>query len=256
MAFRPIRDRSPGVAAALTAAVILAACGGGVSRYQGVPPEQIFAMADTAFQDGSYDDAIEALDRIVIAHGDWDRLPEARLMLGHSYFEKGDYLTARVEYQRFIDRYAGHASSADASLGICRSLAELAPRPQRDQGYTQEAMGACRNTIVDFAGRDQAVRAAEISNGLRLVLAEKEYNNADFYFRRGMYDSAIKYYEFVVTLYSESEFAPQALLGIYHSNQAIGYDDLADVAREQLLRDYPDSAAAESIRSEPSGSTG
>lgn len=256
MAFRRTRDSIPGAAPALIAALLFSACGGGVSRFQGVPPEQIFQMADSAFQDESYDDAIEALDRIVIAHGDWDRLPEARLMLGRAYFEKGDYLTARVEFQRFIDRYAGHPSAGDASLGMCESLAELAPQPQRDQGYTQEAMGVCRNVIVDFAGQPQAIEAAEISNRLRLVLAEKEFENADFYFRRGMYDSAIKYYEFVVTLYSESEFAPQALLGIYHSNQAIGYDDLADDARDQLLRDYPDSQAASEIRTEPSGSTG
>ena len=227
-----------------------------MSQYQGVPPERIYEIADSAFQAGSYDDAIEALDRILISHGDWDRIPEARLMVGNAHFAKGDFLTARAEYQRFLDRYAGHAGSGDASLGICQSLAGLAPRPQRDQGYTQEAMGACRNVVVDFAGRQQAIDAAQISNELRLVLAEKEFENADFYFRRRMYDSAIKYYEFVVTLYSESEWAPRALLGIYYSNQAIGYEDLAEEAREQLLRDYPESESANLIRSEPSGTNG
>lgn len=235
-------------------ALFAAACGGGVSQYQGVPPERIYDVADSAFGQGSYDDAIEALDRILISHGDWDRIPEARLMLGHAHFAKEDFLTARAEYQRFLDRYAGHPGSGEASLGICQALASLAPNPQRDQGYTQEAMGACRNVVVDFAGRQEAVDAADISNGLRLVLAEKEYENADFYFRRRMYDSAIKYYEFVVTLYSESEFAPQALLGIYYSNQAIGYQDLADEARDRLYLDYPDSEAAETLRAESSGS--
>lgn len=253
MHFQTLITSTRRLTAPLAAGVMLAACGGGVSRYQGVPPDQIYAIADSAFANESYDDAIEALDRILVSHGDWDSIPEARLMIGNAHFANEDYLTARAEYQRFIDRYAGHPGSGQAALGICRALASLAPKPQRDQGYTQEAMGACRNVVVDFAGRQEAVEAAQVSNDLRLVLAAKEFENADFYFRRRMYDSAIKYYEFVVTLYSESEYAPQALLGIFHANNAIGYEDLAEEARDRLLRDYPDSEAAALIGSESSG---
>jgi len=32
-------------------------------------------------------------------------------MLGDVYYEKGDYLTARAEYRRFLDRYADQAGS-------------------------------------------------------------------------------------------------------------------------------------------------
>ncbi|KPJ81073.1 MAG: hypothetical protein AMS19_08710 [Gemmatimonas sp. SG8_23] len=230
-----------------------AACGGGAARYQGMEANQLFQVATNEFESGDHGNAIEALDRLLVAHGDWDRIPEARLMLGDVYYDRGDYLTARAEYRRFLDRYAGHERSADAALGICKSLAGLAPKPQRDQAYTQEAMSSCRNVVVDFAGRQQAAEAAIISNELRLTLAEKDYMNADFYFRRRMYDSAIKYYEFVVNLYPESPYAPQALLGLYQSNQAIGYDDLADEARDRLLLEYPDSEAASEVRTDDEG---
>jgi outer membrane protein assembly factor BamD len=239
---------------AVTAIGLLAACGGGgASRYQGVEPDRLYQIAETEFSEGDHGNAIEALDRILVVHGDWERVPETRLMLGDVYFDRGDYLTARAEYARFLDRYAGHPASADAALGICASLAELAPKPQRDQGYTQEAMSSCRNVVIDFAGREQAARAAQISNELRLTLAEKEYLTASFYFRRKMYDSAIKYYEFVVNLYPESEHAPDALLGIFEANSAIGYDDLADEARQRLLAEYPDSEAANMIRVDDEG---
>lgn len=236
-----------------TGAVLLAACGGGASKYQGVEPDRLFEIAQTEFAEGNHGNAVEALDRLLVAHGDWPRVPEARLMLGDVYYDRGDYLTARAEYGRFLDRYAGHRASADAALGICASLAELAPKPQRDQGYTQEAMSSCRNVVLDYGGQEQAARAAQISNELRLTLAEKEYMTADFYFRRKMYDSAIKYYEFVVNLYPESEYAPLALLGVYEANSAIGYDDLAEEARQRLLAEYPESEAAETIRADEEG---
>lgn len=245
---------TPGLLTSALAAVFLAGCGPGMTRYQGVEPDRLFEIARTEFEDGDHGNAIEALDRLLVAHGDWPRVPEARLMLGDIYYDRGDYLTARAEYGRFLDRYGGHPAAADAGLGVCRSLAALAPRPQRDQGYTQEAISACRNVVIDFAGREQAAQAAAVANELRVTLAEKEYLTADFYFRRNMFDSAIKYFEFVVNLYPESEYAPMALLGIYHSNSAIGYDDLAEEARDRLLLEYPDSEAAESIRIDEVGS--
>ena len=246
----PSFTRIPLLSTLLLGAVGAGACGGGSSRYQGIAPNDLFGIATAELSEDNYDNAIEALDRLLVDHGDWNRIPEARLMLGDVHYEKGDYLTARAEYGRFLDRYPGHARSADAALGVCRSLAELAPKPQRDQGYTREAMTSCRNVVVDFAGREQAARAAVIANELRHTLAEKEYLNADFYFRRRLYDSAIKYYEFVINLYPESEFAPRALLGVYLSNQAIGYDDLADAARQRLLSEYPESEAAEEVRAD------
>lgn len=238
----------------LAAALGLAACGGGQNRYQGLSPEELFRIAETEFQEGDHDNAIRALDRILQQHGDWERVAEARLMLGEVYFEREDYLTARSEYNRFLDRYPGHTRAADAALGACRSLAQLAPIPQRDQQYTREAISACRNVVIDFAGMEQSAEAARISNRLRQTLAEKEFLNAEFYADRNMWDSAIKYYEFVVNLYPESAYVPDALLGIYRMNQAIGYDDLAQEARERLLTEYPDSEAAAEIRTDD-GST-
>jgi outer membrane protein assembly factor BamD len=211
-------------------------------------PEALFELASTELAEESHDNAIEVLDRLLIMHGDWDRIPEARLMLGEVYFSRGDYLTARSEYQRFLDRYPTHPGSADASLGVCSSLSELAPISQRDQRYTQEAMLTCRNVVIDYAGSTQSVRAAEISNVLRLKLAEKEYETGAFYFRRQAWFSAIKYFEFVANLYPESEYAPAALLGIYQANLAVEYTEEAEEARLLLLDRYPDSEAAAEIR--------
>ena len=235
--------------------LVLATCGGGAAgRYQGMDAETLFRLATTELDEGDLDNAIKALDRLLLSFGDWDRVPEARLSLGDAYFAKGEYLTARSEYQRFLDRFAGHPSSPDAAVGICRSLSELAPVPGRDQAYTQEAIASCRNVVIDYAGLRQSTEAAQISNLLRETLAEKEFETAEFYFRRRLFDSAIKYYEFVASLYSETEWAPKALLGLYLANQEIGYDDLADEARERLLSEYPDSESAGVIGGDRSGS--
>jgi outer membrane protein assembly factor BamD len=224
----------------------------GNSRYQGLDAETLFQTAQTEFEAGEYDNAIDALERLMTAYQSFDRLAEGRFMLAEAYFAKEEYITARSEYQRFLDRYIGHDLSSAASLGMCKSLAGLAPNPQRDQTFTREAITTCGNAIIDYAGSPESAEAAQIRQGLRDTLAEKEYENARHYFRRKQYDPAIKYFQFVVDLYPETQFAPDALLGIYRSNDAIGYDDLAEEARGRLLREYPDSEAATELRTQES----
>ena len=112
----------------------------------------------------------------------------------------------------------------------------------------------CSNVVIDYARTPQAQESDSLRAALRRTMAEKEFLNATHYFRRRQYDSAIIYYQFVIDLYPETDLAPQALLGLYLSNQAIGYQDLADVARTRLLDEYPDSPQAVEVRTVGSAS--
>lgn len=237
-----------GIAAGLAVALLLG-CGGG-DPYQGMDAEALFRIAENEYAEEDYGNAIEVLERLTVNFPDWSRVADARLMLADAHFEDGEYLTARSEYQRFRDRFVGHPRAAVAALGECRSLAALSPQPQRDQTHTRDAVTVCGNVTVDYAGTPQAAEARQIRGSLRLKLAEKEYLNANHYFRRRQYDPAILYYQFVVDLYPETEFAPRALLGLYRSNEAIGYDDLAEEARARLLLEHPDSEAAQELRAD------
>ncbi len=234
----------------ILALFVFAACGGNRDIYQGMDAPALFRLAQQEFDEGEHDNAIRTLDRLMLAYGEWERLPEARLLLAETYSAREEYLTAASEYRRFLDRYPGHFLAPDAALGRCESLAAMSPRPERDQAYTQQALTECANTAVDFAGSAQAGEAAQIATEMRATLAEKDYLNGSFYLRRQMYDSAIKYFEFVIQRYPDSEMAPQALLGIYRANMAIGYDDLAEDAAERLLALYPDSQAAAELRTD------
>jgi len=226
---------------------------GGSNRYERLDAEALFRTAQTEFEEGQYDNAIEALERLMVAYQSSEHVPEGRFLLARSYFEKGEFITSRAEFQRFLDRYVGHANSAGAALGMCESLAALVPNPQRDQGFTRDAITTCGNVIVDYAGSPESAEAADIRQSLRSTMAEKEYLNARGYLRRKQYDPAIIYFQFVVDLYPETEFAPRALIGIYRANEAIGYDDLAEEARNRLLREYPSSPEAAELVADSTG---
>lgn len=232
----------------LAAAVLLAAACGTANPYQGMTTDEIYEMAVREFEEGEYDNAVRALDRVLASDAGFERAEEARLMRAQAHFLDGDYILAQSDYRRFQQTYPTSPRAAEAALGVCRALVELSPIPQRDQDYTEEALAVCGNVATDYRGSPEAQRADSLARTMHLKLAEKEYLNGEFYFRRDLYDSAIKYWEFVLELYPDTPWAPRALKGIYDANTAIGYDDLADEALQRLLEEYPESRAAREVR--------
>ena len=135
----------------------------------------------------------------------------------------------------------------------CRSYAELAPIPERDQEYTQRARDRCDFVARDYPGTDAAEEALEVRDEMVELLAEKDFLAGEQYKDLSAYDSAIIYFEEVVENFPETSWAPRALLAKYESYREIGYDREAEETRERLLADFPDSPEAEEIQGTADG---
>jgi len=235
------------VAAALFLGALLGGCASG-SPYQGLAADQLFELGAQKFEDGDWDEAVRAFERFIFAGPTNPRIVEARLFLARAYFNREDYLTAVSEFSRIIDRHPGDRLAPDASLGICRSYVALSPHIERDQTYTLQAFNACDNVIQDFPSFGVATEARQLRDQMREKLALKEYARGDFYFQRKMYNSGIIYFNGVLTQYPVTEVAADALLRLYESYTRIGWEAEAEDARERLLREFPESAAAAQVR--------
>ena len=248
MYIRITKLSGPRASLALISALLLSAAGcASAPPFQGMTASDLHALGRTEYEAGNYGDAVEALDHLLLLFPDYPQAAEARFLLAQAYVADEQFLEGADEYQRFLDRHRGHLLAPDAALGVCRARAELSPISQRDQTYTREAVTVCRNVTRDYEG-DVATEAEAIANDLRAKLAQKEYENAEFYFNRGAFDSAILYWEILVDEFGDTEWAPRALLGIIRSYEEIGYQDLVEEYRQQLLNSYPDSEAANQLR--------
>lgn len=209
--------------------------------------EELYAYGVEAYEREEWDDAIRGLERLLGAHPTFAQTPEARLLLARTHYQREEYLTAISEYERFIQRHPGRAEAPDAALGICHAYRELAPIPQRDQGYTHQAATACQNVARDYAGTDQAQEAWEIRGEMLERIAEKEFLTGRFYFRRNLFDSGLIYFQRVVEEYPDSQWAPQSLLFMFRTYENIGYEEEAEDVKEQIMSRYPDSLAAQEL---------
>ena len=246
-ATRRIRNGCPPALTAVLWLGVLAGCASG-PRYQEMSPAALHALGQAEFDRGDYDAATRALDRLILTHPEYEQLAEGRFLLARTYFEDEQYLLAADEFLRFLERHSGHPLGPDAALNVCRSYVELSPIPARDQTYTRQAFGVCRDVAAQYRTSAVAQEAEAFAEEMRSKLAEKDYENADHWYRRGAYDSAIVYWEMVVESFSDTEWAPLALLGIACAWQEIGYEDDAEEARQRLLASYPESEAAAQAR--------
>jgi outer membrane protein assembly factor BamD len=241
-------------AGALVALLLLVTVGcASAPPFEGFTGEQIFEVGVEAYEEEDWDDAARAFERLVSGHPGFARIAEVRFFLANTYFEKGEYLSAVDEYERFLQRHPSHGLAPEASLGICRSYVRLAPHPQRDQRYTERARDACRLTRDEFQGINVAEEAEQLRQEMVDRLAMRRYQEGRFYQRRNFHDSAIMIFREVVDYFPETDWAPRAFLALYRSYQAIGWEEEAEEVRDRLLFLHPDSDAARELYAEEDG---
>ena len=213
-------------------------------RYSGLTAEEIWALGLQAREQEEWQDAAEAFDFVLFAPG-FSRAAEARLLLAEVQYRDGRFIEARSEYQRVIDRWPADTVAVTAALGVCRSLVALSPITQRDQSFTRQARLSCRQVAADLAGTVMGLEAGRRAGQMELKLAEQDYDTGLHYQKRRLFDSALLYFEQVVSEFSETEWAPWALYQMVDVFGRIGYLRDVETTRGLLLETYPDSEPAQ-----------
>lgn len=227
-----------------SAVLLFGACASRGPTYLNMTADELYQAGRVAHDERKWDDAIPPLERMaIVAPGD-PRVEEARYLVADAHFNKKEYVTAATEFTRLATDYPGGELSEQSRFRACEAYYELSPRAELDQEYTHAAINHCQALVGAFPNGEHAERANNLIGELREKLAEKDLLNAEFYFRRRAYDSAILAFEELIAQHPRSSAAPAALLKIIEAYDKIGYVEDAQAARDRLLREYPDSEEA------------
>jgi outer membrane assembly lipoprotein YfiO len=233
---------------ALSVAVLAFTACTSAPPFDGLSADEIYGEGLAHYEAGEYRDAIKSLEHLLVVHAGYPQAGEARYYLSKSFHGNGDYLSAVSEYIRILNRGVGDTLVPMASLGICEAYTARSPIAERDQTYTLQALTSCTEVVRDHIDTPYGEKAMVLARQMEIRLAEKDLKTAEFYANRNLLDSAIEYFEDVVTRYPSTPMAPIALQRIYESYLEIGYQDLADEAKQRLLDRYPDSTEAAAVR--------
>ncbi|CAN5674818.1 outer membrane protein assembly factor BamD [soil metagenome] len=227
--------------------LLLGSCSARGSRLDGFDADGLFAHAMQQLDARRWPQAAEAFDRFLLVYPTHPRMQEARFRMGQTQQGRGEWVTAATEFNRLASEFPAGAWADDARFEVCRSYYELAPPPQLDQEYTQIAVDHCQSLLTFYPDSEYVPRGRAVIEELTNRLAEKQYRNAEEYVRRRAIDSAIIYFEIVVSEYPTTVWAPRALLRLVESYDRLGYEAEARSARDRLRQQYPESPEARQI---------
>ncbi len=190
---------------------------------------------------GSTTKALEVFNRLRNFHRDDPVSLKAQLAIADTYFKKGDFELARVEYEEFAAYHPRHPDMDFVTWRLGQCVWKDAPEfAGRDQGLTRSALNAWAGFATRYPESTYAEDVAKAVEKGRGRLAAKELFVARFYARKDAWGAVARRTESVVERYADTDSDEEARALLAASLHAWGEVEGAQQVRTELAKRHPD----------------
>lgn len=193
-------------------ALLLIIWGCGASRdLSDLSPDERLQYALNLYNDEDYQDAATEFEAILLQYPGSIYVDDAQYYLGMCRFQRGEYILAAFEFSKLIRNMPASEFVADSQFMLAESYYQLSPNYTLDQKYTKKAIEEFQ-AFIDFFPLNEKVAESERKIAeLNDKLARKEYTIAVIYEKMDYYTASLKYYDSVLEVYHDTQYAPQAM---------------------------------------------
>ncbi|UCF06216.1 MAG: outer membrane protein assembly factor BamD [bacterium] len=190
--------------------MVIASCGGPYAGKKVATPELKLDLAGRLFEEGKYSDAAVEYKDFLATFAGHERSDFAQFRLAECYRLDEQYPLAAVEYRILVNDY-GYSEYIDDALYLeALSAFKQAPRAERDQTKSYEALTRLNRFFELFPTSPRRQEGEELQIELHNRLGKKDFMNARLYFRKKEYAAAIIYLDKVISLYATSSWADRS----------------------------------------------
>lgn len=238
----------------IVALALLAGC----HRNRFVPAD--FSSNDALFQaslrelnEHKWDNAVNGFQRLTTDLPARDPLlPQAYFYLGEAHTGRNEFILAAQAYSRIPESFPEDTLSGIATFDAGMSYSRLWRKPQLDADYGETALATLQSFLAAYPESPLAEKARAEIEKLTEWFAIKNYDAGMFYLRREAYDSAIIYFNDIVSRYPATEHARMALLRLAEAYDKIDYEQELAETCTTLWKTYPgDSEVGDACGPEP-----
>ncbi len=174
-------------------------------------PDDRLQYAIKLYEDEDFEDASTEFEALLLQYPGSSIVDDAQYYLGMSRFQREEYILAAFEFSKLIKNMPASEFVADAQFMLAESYYELSPNYTLDQKYSTKAIEEYQ-AFIDFFPLNQKVAEAESKiSELNDKLARKEYSIAVIYEKMDYYTASLKYYDAVVEIYHDTQYASMAM---------------------------------------------
>jgi outer membrane protein assembly factor BamD len=185
--------------------------------------------------------SIEIFNRIIEKAPYSEFAPLAQYKLGIILMRLGRYDESRDAFQKVIDNYPDSEWASPAKYQLALATAKAFPGADYDSTYLKEATSRLDEFLRDHPEAQISAEAEEQLENLRNQEAKKQLGIAEFYEKQDRYQSAVTYYQKIVSNYSDSDYYARALAKIQELESLID----KKITKKDLKRKEKTEAAEE-----------
>lgn len=190
--------------------VIFYSCSSSIDTANMVPEDRL-AYAIKLYENEDYEEALKEFDALILQYPGSSIVDDAQYYLAMTRYKRGEYILAAYQFSRLIKSMPTSEFLASSQYMLADCYYELSPNFSLDQQYTRKAIEEFQ-VFIDFFPLNEKVSEAETKiKTLNDKLAKKEFESARIYDKMEYYTAALKYYENVMEVYHDTQYAPLAL---------------------------------------------
>ena len=174
-------------------------------------PEQRLTYSISLYEQEDYEEAVKEFESIILQYPGSSIIDDAQYYLAMTRFQREEYILAAYQFSKLIKGMPSSEFLADAQFKLADCYYELSPDFTLDQQYSKKSIEEFQ-VFIDFFPLNPKVADAETKiKELNDKLARKEYETARIYDKMEYYLAAFKYYDSVMEIYHDTQYAPLAL---------------------------------------------
>lgn len=211
--------------------------------------EERLAYSIRMYENEDYDEAITELQALILQYPGSAIIDDAQYYLAMCRFKREEYILAAFEFSKLIKNMAASEYLPESQFMLAECYYMLSPNVNLDQSYSKKAIEEYQAFIDFFPLNEKVLEAENKIKELYSKLAEKEFNAARIYEKMGYYTASLKYYDEVMELYHDTEYAPLALYYKIFLLEERNQNDKALDEAKKFIEKYPDHSNSSSVRS-------
>lgn len=199
--------------------------------------DELYATAKNALQDGSYEKAIQAFERLQSRYPYGRYAQQAQLEIAYAYYKQGEPAPALATLERFVKQFPNSERldyvlylkgliNFDENLNSFLSTLFGQDPAERDPLSLHAASDAFRELLSRYPDSRYTEDARLRWQYLQVTLARHEIAVASYYLRRGAHVAALNRAQGVLVDYPNTAQTRDALQIMVQSYAALGMDDL------------------------------
>ena len=172
---------------ALVSGTVLTSCGEYNKVLKSTDYEYKYEAAKSYFGKGQNTKAATILEELITIMKGTDKAEESLYMLGMTYYNQGDFITASHYFTTYYNTYPRGVYTEQARYYTGKELFLDTPEPRLDQSSTYKAIQELQMFMEYFPQSSKKEEAQNMIFALQDKLVMKEYLSAKLYYNMGNY---------------------------------------------------------------------